>query len=314
LKISPLIAKYLQEFKTVNIEGFGKFFIDGNAAYAEASEKNAPVNPIQYEYSPGLVTDSAFIDYVIKETGKIRPLAIADLETYISLAKQLLNISKPFVIDSVGTLTKVTAGHYEFTPGNYEPPKINTDNERDRKLRQAKEVSRETEIRYSKSYDGEPKANNKALIKKVLGALTLLLLLGAAGWAVYHFIINKETNKPTATVQSRTDGKPEDTSTTSKKDTTNLTQTAKPMVKDSLGRVEYKAVIKIADSINAYERYNGLKKIDKPAVIYKADANNFKVAILLKALPQDTARVADSIHTYYLQGTKYSSFRVVLEQ
>jgi hypothetical protein len=310
LKISQLISKYLQENKSLNIEGFGTFTVDNSQLINEVDDKHKTIiNPIEYEYKPNIATDLTFIDFTIKETGKIRPLAVADLETYVSLSKQLLNISKPVVIDGVGTLNKVTAGHYEFIPGNYEPPKINTDNEKDKRLRQAKEVNRENEIRYSKEYKERKKVDYKPILTKIFGALTLVAIIGGGVWAVKHFIIDKPT---TSTSKTETISK-KDTSISPKKDSIIIKANTNLVQMDSLGRIEYKGVIKIADSTNAYERYNGLKNIGQPAVIYRTDSNNFKVAILVKSMPKDTARVADSLHNYFLKDTKYDSFRVTLE-
>jgi hypothetical protein len=310
LKISQLISKYLQENKSLSIEGFGIFTVDNSQLINEVDDKHKTIiNPIQYEYKPNVATDLPFIDFTIKETGKIRPLAIADLDTYVSLSKQLLNISKPVVIDGVGTLNKVTAGHYEFFPGNYEPQKINTDNEKDKRLRQAKEVNRENEIRYSKEFKERKKTDYKPILKKVLGAITLLAIIGGGAWAVKHFIIDKP-NQTTAKVDTSTK---KDTATISKKDSSSTKTNATLVKMDSLGKVEYKGIIKIADSANAYARYNGLKSIGQPAVIYKTDSSNYKVAILVKSAPKDTARIADSLHTYFLKGTKYATFKVTLE-
>ncbi len=299
----------MQENKILNIEGFGIFTVDNSQLINEVDDKHKTIiNPIQYEYKPNVITDQSFIDYTVKETGKIRPLAIADLETFVSLSKQLLNISKPVVIDGVGTLNKVTAGHYEFFPGNYEPQKINTDNEKDKRLRQAKEVNRENEIRYSKEFKERKKVDYSPILKKVLGAVTLLAIIGGGAWAVKHFIIDRP-NATTAKVETPTK---KDT-TVIKKDTSTTKINSTLIQMDSLGKVEYKGVIKIADSNNAYDRYNGLKNIGQPVIIYKADSGNYKVAILVKSAPKDTARVADSLHTYFLKGTKYSDFKVSLE-
>ncbi len=296
LKISPLIAKYLQENKNVNLEGFGRFFISDATLPTEGNEKNATAaQPAQYVFEPNVITDQPFIEFVIKETGKIRPLAIADLETYISLAKQLLNISKPFVIDGVGTLTKQSAGHYEFAAGNYEPPKINTENERDKRLRQAKEVNRESQLKYSKDYANLDRVNRKPIMKKVLGAATLFLLLGLSAWAVYTFVIKKDKETTTAKVENTT------TDNTIKKDTIIQPSTSTITTKDSLGRIPYTVVIRTADSINAYKRFSFLKTTDcKDYVsIVKGTDGQYRVALQVKAIAQDTLRIKDSIDKIY---------------
>ncbi len=61
--------------------------------------------------------DEDLIDFIRKHTGKIRPLAESDLETFVADGKLMLNIGKPFHIEGIGTLQKNREGVYEFTPG-----------------------------------------------------------------------------------------------------------------------------------------------------------------------------------------------------
>jgi hypothetical protein len=299
-KISPLIAQYLQENKSVNIEGYGTFFVNENTGYIDPNEKNVPASPVQFEYNSAAKTDDAFVTFIIQKTGKIRPLAIADLDTFLSLGKQLLNISKPLVIDGVGTLNKATAGHYEFIPGNFEPPKINTDNDRDRRLRQAKETNREPAVSFENNYSGEKKSN-KGVAKRILGALTVLILLGGIGFALYKFVFSKNGDSETTKSTSKnTELAAKEDTTKNKKDTTKKQNAVslKPNVPDSLGRMDFKILVRTTDSIGAYKRAdqftNGTTKVDLTGyqtTIVEKDmaANNFKVIMQFKCTAADTA-------------------------
>lgn len=314
MKIGQLIAKYLQENNILNVNGIGSFLVTPNTEVTITDKQTAASNPISYIYNEALVTDAVFVDFIIKETSKIRPLAIADLETYIVTAKQLLNISKPFIIDGVGTLVKETSGIYTFLPGNYELPKISTDNDRDRRLRQAKEVSRDTEIKYKKDYNAINKTDYRPLIKKGLGALTLLLLIAGIAWVVIKYIVPTKTTDASNIANNSSTNAPETTAQNKVKDTATVLQTSTINKPDSLGKLAYKAVIRNTDSATAYKRYNGLINISQPAVIYKSAEGTFKVAILVRSSVADTARIADSIHTYFLKGTGFSYTRVTMEQ
>jgi hypothetical protein len=301
LKISPCIALYLQEKKSLNLEGFGRFYLDSTQALPETTDKGGVVVPASYEYTPNIATDPEFIDFIIKETGKIRPLATADLETYISLAKQLLNISKPFVIEGVGTLVKTTAGHYEFISGNYEPPKISTD-DREKRLRQAKEVNREAVNYENRKAKEKSSAANRGLIKKVLGAFILLAILGGASWAVYTFIIKKDKNAVEQSNKTVTPTQTETVTTAANTDTSKKVDTSKTNVNTSSvinGQIQYKVVVRITDSIGAYKRCKQLSVNNSPVSFERKDNTSFKVFYRISSLPQDSVKIKDSLNVNY---------------
>ena len=72
------------------------------------TEKNATdfVQHIKFTQQPVAAADDTFIDFIRTETGKIRPLAISDLESYLADGKILLNIGKPFQLEGIGSLIK----------------------------------------------------------------------------------------------------------------------------------------------------------------------------------------------------------------
>ena len=72
---------------------------------------------IRFSQKNILKPDEEFIEFIRTHTGKIRPLAESDLESFISDGKILLNIGKPFHLEGIGTLQKSRAGTYEFYPG-----------------------------------------------------------------------------------------------------------------------------------------------------------------------------------------------------
>lgn len=298
-KISPLFSHYLQENKEISLEGIGKFFLKEDASYVDPSEKNAPPIPVTFEYDVNAITDEGFVNYIIKETGKIRPLALADLDTFLNLGKQLLNISKPLVIEGVGTLNKATAGNLEFIAGVFEHPKINTDNDRDKRLRQAKDVNREKAISFESNYVDENK-KSKGLLKKVLGALTLLVILGGLGFAGYKLLMTKKETTKENTATKKEIAAPTDTT----KNKLNTTIAKNPTLPDSLGRVEYKMVIDVLNKLDAEKRYNKLISFGYKPLLYSSDSINYKVAIPVRILPQDTTRAKDSIQRNFILPTQ----------
>jgi hypothetical protein len=301
LKLSPLIAQYLQSNKSVSIEGFGRFFIDETSYYAEEPEKAAKggLAPVRFEYAPQVSTDVAFIDFVVKETGKIRPLAIADMESYISLAKQLLNISKPFVIEGVGTLVNNNRGVFDFIPGNFEPPRINTDNEREKKLRSAGEVHKDQPSIENYQYGESGRRGNNGNTKKIAIALALLVAIGALGWLGYTFLIKKGGNKQATSGTVQTDSLSSDTSKT---DTAKKNVPVKPTITDSNQVITYKVIHEIALKPRADKRFATLQSYNDKTEMEPLDSTRYKLFVRVTSAVKDTTRKRDSVRANYKNG------------
>lgn len=311
-KISPLIAKYLHEHNTLNLEGFGKFSLVGNTEYVDPNDKNTSQNTVSFEYDKNAKSDEAFISFIVKETGKIKPLATADLETYIILGKQLLNISKPLVIEGVGTLNKMSSGTLEFISGNFEPPKISVDNDRDRRSRLAKQPNqnREKEINFEKNLNDDSRSKGKSKAIRFLGFLGILAMLGGLGYGIWHFLLSRKDND-TATVTTNNTAKTD----TSKVAIANTVDTSKKTVPvaapDSLGRTAYKMVIDVLPKEDATIRYNKLIGYGYKPLMYTKDSITYKIAMPVVAFAKDTARVRDSIQRNFVLPAQIRAGKVV---
>ncbi len=105
-------------------------------------------------------------------------MASADLDSFLMLGRQFLNIGKPFTLEGLGTLDKAQTGELFFIPGQFITPKI----EAPKALKE-----NETEIKSGlfPNYDSEVKNNSSRTIFIIL----LILILGGAAWAVYYFFL-----------------------------------------------------------------------------------------------------------------------------
>ncbi len=114
LKLSSVFAQYLYQHKKLNLPGIGSFDIDPSVSVPDVAEKSSADfgQYIHFTNKPVARPDEEFIDFIRVQTGKIRPLAESDLESYLSDGKLLLNIGKPFFIEGVGTLHKVREVNY----------------------------------------------------------------------------------------------------------------------------------------------------------------------------------------------------------
>src|SRR5215831_12283610 len=113
LKLPSLLSQYLREQKTLSLPGIGVFSLTGPVASADDSF----TSNIQFQNKKIKEPDDKLINFIKQETGKIKPLAIADLETFIATGMELLNMGKPFQLEGIGSIQKKKDGEYDFVAG-----------------------------------------------------------------------------------------------------------------------------------------------------------------------------------------------------
>ncbi|MEO6490582.1 MAG: hypothetical protein ABIO04_11630 [Ferruginibacter sp.] len=181
MKIEQLIVQHLYNSKKVSLQDIGTFFLSSEIAMPVESDKEMimPDNAVKFEFNKRAPQDDDLISFIVAQTRKIKPLATSDLESYSILARQFLNIGKPFPIEGLGVLVKNQAGTYEFLQGH----SVNA------RLDAAPALLREkTEEEISFSTVNKVTDNSKAWMVVVL----ISLIIVAA--ALYYFL-NKDTNK-----------------------------------------------------------------------------------------------------------------------
>ena len=117
MKTEQLIVQYLYSNKKVTLQDIGVFNITTEINIPEDSDKDIvlPADTIQFVYDPKAPVDDGLVAFIMESTRKIKPLAYSDLESFIILNKQFLNIGKPLVFEGMGTLQKTQGGDYAFT-------------------------------------------------------------------------------------------------------------------------------------------------------------------------------------------------------
>ena len=180
LKLSSLFARYLYQHRRLNLPGIGVFSIDPSVAIPDASDKNYSdfIQQIKYEQKPVVSADEDLINFIRTETGKIKPLAESDLDSFLSDGKILLNIGKPFHIEGIGSLMKTKSGAFEFTPGDLPAIKMEGFYH---------ETTHDDGHKKRTSIKDEPSASTgsrKALITVAVIAGLILIVWG--GYSLYH--------------------------------------------------------------------------------------------------------------------------------
>ena len=177
MKIDSLLGLYLYQHKKLNLPGIGTFEADQSTIVPEDNDKHhTPVQGITFKQHSNPEPDDSLIDFIKTHTGKMKPLAVSDLESYLMLVKQFLNIGKPFYIEGIGTLQKITDGTLQFTPGDYSSARLETPESSNAGRRKAADENKKNDA-------GESRGTGR----KAMILLATVATLAVIGWGGYYF-------------------------------------------------------------------------------------------------------------------------------
>ncbi len=287
MKIEQLLVQHFYNTKTVTLQGIGTFTLSPDFIMPMDSDKDIvlPENAVSFKYNSRATEDESLIDYIVQQTRKIKPLASADLESYLMLGSQFLNIGKPMKIEGIGVLEKNQLGEYQFLQGQF----INTKTEQaEIKL---KEKSRED---ISFGNEAKPAANKKTIA--IVAAIVIVAFISLAAW---YFFTNKEDAVTESGVE-QTLPTVSPLQDTSKIDTNKIAAQLNPdsilPVTPQANGYTFKVVIKNYPSLFlAQKSYNRLTSYGYKLLLYTADSVIYKVAMPLTKPLVDTTRARDSV-------------------
>lgn len=306
MKITLLFAKFLYQHRQLNLPGIGVFAIDPSVSLPEITEKNSHefVQHIRFTQKSITKPDNEFVEFIRVHTGKIRPLAESDLESFLSDGKILLNIGKPFHLEGIGTLQKNRAGAYEYHPGLPIVDKL------ENFLAEKEAKASHTKQPVEQDYDNVSRSGSSGRTAWIV--LAVLVGLGAIIWGGYS-LYNRDTDSAgdqanQAGTQPVIPGP--DTATAQISDSA-------AVVADTISTAiapqplptsrPYKFIFRLASRNYVMKRYNDLKP-SSPALNWDTkDSVVYRLYLSIPASPADTARIRDSLQAWY--GTK----KVIIE-
>ncbi len=252
-----------------------------------------PENAIRFHYNPKCTEDDSLINFIVQQTRKIKPLASADLDSFLILGKQFLNIGKPFKIDGIGVLEKNMQGEYEFKQGHYANAKLEA------APAMLKEKPEDEDISFATT---RPHSGGNR--KKILLIIASFLLLALIGWGAWYFL-NRKKNKPAEeNTQQQVVPPPlilKDSIQTPppKKDSIIAAPIAVPNGDNYTFKVVFRETI---DEALAMAKMKELIARGHKVIMYTSDSVLYKLAEPYKRPLSDTARVRDSLNKYYYLG------------
>jgi hypothetical protein len=279
-----LIRDFLSEHNTISFEKVGTLTVGNTPITAEQ-----PLSPgtISFRYDKRAITSPELCEFIAAKTGKSKILIGSDLESYIEMMRQFINIGNPYEIDGLGILKLGKTGEYEFSPFDLSNKKEETRSSKKQKDRN------ESPLAPGKT------SNRNALI---LFALIIILgILGVIGWGSYKLFI--ENKNKTAKTNADTTVAPLQTAipdTTTKINNDSLAKqdsAANQILK--VDSFDYRFIHEITRSADrAYPRVTALKQYGYPSMIdsVKTDtATYYTLYFKYKLSSADTAMMRDSV-------------------
>lgn len=321
----------MYQTKKLDLPGIGSFTLDAEAVLPQESDRigQMAASGITFTNANIAVADDALITFIKEHTGKMKSLAAADLDFYLTTGRQLLNIGKPFYLEGIGTLIKNNQGKLDFSPGDYLIPKIED-------LRHPEWRGGASTSSYDEPPREEPKGNTIRQTLLLIGLVGGLIVIAWGGYYLYKrnnytepATENRATVIPETTVVRPADttglvaGKPAGDSVASTgsagvaakpADTQSAkpgeAAAAKPAVEPppvvarepvpSQGQSLYRFVIlRTPNKNHALRRYNQLLGYQLNIKMEQKDSTYFKLYFPIAAAIRDTTHIRDSLADVY---------------
>ncbi|WP_300598632.1 hypothetical protein [Niabella sp.] len=276
MKLASLLAQYLFAHKQLSLPGLGIFYADNSG------DPEYPT--VRFEQQPVDGFDESVVDYISAETGKMKVLAISDLQSQLEDAVRFLNTGKPYLFNGIGTLLKKANGSYDFVSNTAAlPPK-------------KKDVPITERNTIPQSYIEEKPGNGRSKKPAIIIIVLAVIAIAATIW------FYSKTGEPRETVQVADTTGQAPPAAAAKPDTANkqtstpgstTSTTPAPVATATPGVVTY--VLEVTKEPRASKRYNQLKKISWPVELEQLDSVQYAIIMKLNTAAADTAKVRDSL-------------------
>ncbi len=292
LKLDLLLVQYLYIHKQLELPGIGRFTLE-ETLYPEAdmARNEKLINPqsLSFTSDTTIKNNPGLIEFISSQTGKIKALAAADLDSHLSLAQQFLNIGNPFLFEGIGSLVKIKSGEYILASVAGMPEKM--------KDYSSREISATTTS--GESFTGYKsilyKAKEKLSWRKPVVILLVLAGIAFAIWGGYTmYKLTSAKNKSSAEPENKNqEPLPEKDSVLYQKDSIAETVQLNPV--QSLPTGNYKYILETAKAVRAFERFSRLKTFQWNVQMETKDSVTYKLFLILPSSVADTSRIIDSL-------------------
>ncbi|MDQ2720738.1 MAG: hypothetical protein M3Z26_13400 [Bacteroidota bacterium] len=302
MKIEQVLVHYLLKTKYLALQSIGTFQLDANLPDSSDPDKPIliPADAIKFKYDPKTKEDNDLVDFIVLHTKKIKPLASSDLDSFLSLGRQFLNIGKPFSLSGIGTLEKLNSGDLIFIGGQLVAPRMEP--------QRIKIEDKGAEEHDENMFNDYQKERKKSGGQKALFTIFALIILGMIGWALWHFVFNKNNQQnisTTETIVPVTDSAHKRDSLAIYSTIIDSSKTKKNISESST----FKVVIKEYPNIQlASARLSKLTANKRNVIMYTTDSITYKIAESFVRPLSDTTKVLDSLSRFYPKSRIYIEY------
>ncbi len=304
--------------RKLDLPGLGIFTLDPAAVIPGESDKDphSPASGISFKNANITVPEDELIRFIQTHTGKMKPLAAADLDFFLTSGKQMLNIGKPFYLEGIGTLLKNKEGRLDFAPGEYSTARLDEPGPM-KKERGEKKKSAFDEPPPGSGY--EHRTNTIRQLLLLAGIIGGLVVIGWGGYSLYkrNTIPDPVIERPQPIPSRDTTATRPDTVTRAETPPPNVPQAnatagngatgtsnaiAHPAVNLPLiaGQSLYKFIIlETSHKGRALRRYNQLLGFQLNIKMEQRDSSWFKLYFPIAATIGDTNHIKDSLADVY---------------
>lgn len=301
MKVSGLLSQFLYQHKQLGIPGIGRFYIDPSVAIPDAADKNFHefLQNVRFEQKPVPKADDELIDFIRAKTGKIKPLAESDLDSYLSDCKLLLNIGKPLFLEGIGTLQKNKDGRFEFQHGQPLTERVEA-----MPPEKAPEKHGERKFLYNNEYTNQSSGQSNAL-RKMLMIAGIFIGLGVIVWGGY--LLYSQKTKSTTEITEAVPVSTTDTPSANKPNippdslvNSNRPDSLSLKPKEMAAPGSYKFICEVTSTRQrALSRYQVLQTLNRQYKMETQDSVHFTIYVMIPAVPADTIRIKDSLKAWY---------------
>ena len=294
MKIDQVLIHYLLKHKQLPLQGIGTFRLE--AVLPDTADPDKPIiipeNAISFQYDPKVAEDKNLIDFIMENSRKIRPLASSDLESYLMLGREFLNIGNPFILPNIGTLQKTNSGELVFKGGQYAADKIGT---------QRVKIEDEGAEKYEENMFNDYQRKHKTQNGNTILIAVSLLVVGFIAWAVWRYAFNNEEQQEKLSSTDMIVPLPDSSQKTDSLSTTNpLLNADNNVFRNPLDSFTFQVVVnEFTNSQAALARLAQLKSYGRNVILYTNDSITYKIAEPFMRPLADTTKVLDSLSRYY---------------
>jgi hypothetical protein len=300
----------------LNIPGIGQFSIDPSVSIPEPTDKNFGEFLQSIQFNPKTISrpDEELIDFIRQKTGKIKPLAESDLDSYLSDCKMVLNIGKPLYFEGIGTLQKNKEGRLDFIHGQLASERLEpTVPER------IVEKAADKKPLYNTEYISGQSSSN-LLLRRLLMIGGTVIALGVIVWGGYLLYSKKTSPDSDNAAEVRQSAQayiPADSLNAGTADSSSLSIPPADTIKTEAAVVNtntpagyYKFVCEDTRTAKrAFDRFKILKEHDSRFQMETKDSIRYSIFVVLPANAADTTRIKDSLKAWYW-GTRDRYIRI----